>query len=706
MNNNSRSSKPSKYARIIYSSILILMILTGIFLRHLISELPPIENMQQYNPNLTTRFYDVNNKIISELYIEHRVYVPLSEIPVDLQNAVIATEDHLFYKHWGLNFSRIIKSAVLNIISGRVGQGGSTITQQLAKVMFLTHKRTMTRKIKELFLAIRLEIAFTKQEILEMYLNQIYFGANSYGVESASRAYFGKPVQSLNLAECALLAGLIRRPGSYSPFSSVDRATKRRETVLYRMKTLNLIDKKMLEDSKAYPIQTVNLGKTGGIGAYFIEYLRQQLDERYGTDMINRGGLKVYTTLNLEAQMLAETVMEEKLLEYEVTHGTGTLPVQGSLVVIDPVTGQIRAMIGGRSFKKSQFNRATQARRQAGSAFKLFVFTAAIENGITPADTIDDSAATYKFNGHDWEPLDMTVIQDTTTVVDEPINPLLENLPKDLQKPWSPKNYRRKYYGKITVRKALEQSLNVSAVKLTRQISPQKVVQAARKLGIKSHLQANLSIALGTNEVTLIELTNAFGVIANHGIRAEPYGITKVETHDGRVLEENVPMETEVLSAQTSFIVGNMLKGVIDRGTGYKAHYIERPAAGKTGTTNNYTDAWFVGFTPDLVCGIWVGYDDCRSLGSGMTGGELACPIWTKFMKDVLKDKPIQNFTVPDRIVFAKVDPKTGLLALPNTPKAHLESFLRGTEPKMFSLNTDLLQSTTAEDEIDQELGF
>ncbi|HCJ66103.1 MAG TPA: hypothetical protein DHV62_01940 [Elusimicrobia bacterium] len=688
---------------IVYSILLILLIASGLLLKKYISELPAIEVLEEYTPSLATRFYDINGELISELFTERRVLAELKDIPVDLQNATIAIEDTQFFRHWGINLRGLLRAFLVNFKTGRIVQGGSSITQQLSKLLFLTPERTWERKIKELILTVQLEYTYSKQEILQMYFNQIYYGSGAYGIEAAARIFFGKPAKELNLAECALLAGLPSRPTAYSPFLNPRRALTRRAVILRRMRKLGFISKEDEEKTNAQPLNLWQTSLPTAVAPYFIEHLRQQLETKYGSQMLYKGGLQIYTTLDLRLQKSAEKNIEERLSEFDLqknlprssTEGQGstaTVKVQGALVCLDPKTGQIRALTGGRSFSESQFNRATQARRQPGSAFKPFIYLAALENGYSPTSIIEDEPVVYVNDGYDWR-----LVANTTDFTQ--ISP--ELLPDDPEKIWVPQNYHEKYYGPVLLRKALEYSLNVCAVKVLDQIRPPIVIPYAQKLGIESPLQANMSLALGTNEVTLLEMVSAFATFDNLGIRVKPYGIIRVEDPQGNVLEKNLPQEEEIFNPPTMYLMTNLLRGVVENGTGKYARWLNRPAAGKTGTTNDFTDAWFIGYTPQLVAGVWVGYDDRHTLGNKMSGGVVACPIWTKFMKEALAKELVLDFPVPSGITFAKIDPETGLLASARTKDAYLEAFISGNEPTEYSFITKKKVSTVIPEEYD-----
>ncbi len=677
----------------------------GFALRHFLSTLPPAHSMEEYQPQLTTRIFDYQGNMVTELFTERRVWIPLNQIPAHLQNAFVAIEDNKFYKHWGVSPAGMARAAVRNFMAGRVVQGGSTITQQLAKLIFLTQERTFGRKIRELLLALEIEHMFGKQEILQMYLNQVYFGQGAYGVSAAARVFFGKTVQELTLPECALIAGMPRLPNYYSPFTHMDRAVTRRVVVLNRMQELNYITASEAADAKASPITVLKTPVSPAVAPYYIEHLRQYLDDKYGNEQLYRGGLSIYTTLNVEMQGAAERVMTEALDNFDKEHGpqaetiraknrqdqlrkSGTVPknyvvkasttvtkVQGALIALDSKTGAIRAMVGGRSFVLSQFNRAIQAKRQPGSAFKPFVWLAAMDGVFTPATVMDDFPVAFINNGNDWKLVDtatdsFSIAKATSAVAEDLV--------------WVPKNFDGKYFGSITLRRALVFSRNIVAVRLIDKVTPSKVIEWAQKLGIRNPLDPFLSLGLGTSVVTLLEMTSAYGAIAAEGIRTEPYNIEKIVDFEGKVMEEHKPEQSEAIDPELNFLITNLLRAVVSEGTGRAARNVGRPLAGKTGTSQDQRDMWFIGFTPDLVCGAWMGYDDFSPMGKKMASGGILVPWWASFMKEALKGVPVKEFAVPEGITYAKIDAQTGFRALPSCPKIILEAFKAGTEPKDF----------------------
>lgn len=667
-----------------------------IMAKRLFSNLPPIESLENYTPPLVTRIYDIHNNLISELYTERRTMIPLQDIPLNLQRAVMATEDQHFYEHWGVNIKGIVRAMLTNLRHGRVVEGGSTITQQLSKVIFFGQQRTFSRKIRELMLAVQLEHTYSKDEILQMYLNQIYFGHGAYGVASAAKIYFGKDPQQMTLAECATLAGLPRSPRFYSPFLNPERAHGRRAWVLSRMRRSGFITPEQEREANAEPLTTEKGATQPPVGAYFVEYLRQLLEPKYGDSGLYQGGYSIYTTLDVDMQRAAETVMAQYLSDFdkdkakefaakraaeakhrkrgapEVVVSTTVPKVQGALVAIDPHTGGIRAMVGGRDFRESQLNRAVQTQRQPGSSFKAFVWTAALDDAMTEASIVDDDRVAFFNDGRDWKLLESATDSYAIAVATAPF-------PAD--QVWVPQNYDLKYFGPITLRTALAMSRNLVSIRLTDHFSPAKVVEYAKLCGIESPLHAVLSIGLGTEAVNLLELTGAYATFDNGGIHPEPYAITRIEDKNGKVVEEFSPQSHVALSAQTAYLMTDSLHAVVTSGTGTQALELGRPAAGKTGTNQAARDLWFVGYTPDLVTGAWMGYDNFETLGK-TTASSKVLPWWTAFMKKALAGTPARSFPVPNDIVFAKIDKQTGYLALPSCPKVVLAAFRKGTEPK------------------------
>ena len=610
--------------------------------------LPPVSALETFQPIQGTKIYDDNDELLTELHVERRIFAPLAQIPKSLKDAILATEDRRFYSHWGIDPVGIGRAVFQNYRRGRIVEGGSTITQQLTKVLFLTPDKSLERKLKEAILALELERRYSKDRILEMYLNQVYFGHGAYGVEAAARTYFGKSVSELSVRESALLAGLPRAPSTYSPFDHADAARRRREVVLRRM-----VEYGVLKEAERLRLAKSDLGlippeRRRTTGQYFLEYVQQTLEAKYGADMVFKGGLRVYTTLNPTMQLAAEQALREGLRALEartLKPRPGDHP-EGAIVTIEPQTGYIKAIVGGYDFFRSEFNRAVQARRQPGSAFKPFIYLAALEAGFTPASRIDDSPVTY---------------------------------PVGANGAWKPENYDRKFRGPTTLQQALEESINVVTVKLQERVGINRTIQVARRLGVTSPLDINLSLALGTSDLTLLELTSAYGVLANQGVWMPPTAIRYVTDVQGKLLEEHVPEGREAMSPELAYVVTHMMRGVVERGTGQGAKVLGRPIAAKTGTTNDYSNAWFIGFTPRIATGVWVGYDRPRSLGKEETGGRTAVPIWTAYMAKVLGDSAREDFPVPERVSLVPID----LDPSNECVRVVTMAFVRGTEPSV-----------------------
>ncbi len=615
-------------------------------------DLPEVQTLEEYRPNITSRVYSGSNRLLAEFFLENRTPVALDDVPDMMIKALIATEDIRFYQHFGIDLRGVVRAMYRNIRARRVLEGGSTLTQQLAKVLFLTPERSYTRKLKEMALALRIEQRYTKREILSLYLNQIYFGSGAYGIEAAAQIYFGKHARDLSLAECALLAGLPRSPRYYSPFKSPASALGRRAYVLDRMVAMGVISTMQAEEAKKAPLPVQATAKTAGRAPYFVEYVRQKVEERFGSSILYSGGLNIYTSINDDLQSYAEQAVQSGLSKIEArTKKPGHSRLQSALFAIEPATGRILAMVGGRDYSQSQFNRALQALRQPGSAFKPIIYTAAFEHGYSASDILDDA------------PLSITV-----------------NRNKD----WNPENFTHTYQGPVTLRRVLEQSLNVPTIRLVEKLGTDEIIRYARKMGITSPLTRYLPLALGSSDVTLAELTSAFSVLDNHGVKIGPISILSISDSSGRVLYTNDSMPEQVIKPETAFLITYLLKGVIEHGTGWKARELDRPAAGKTGTTNDYRDAWFVGYTPGLVAGVWVGYDDQSTIGPKETGARAALPVWLEFMKKALADRPVEEFSVPNGIIFKQVDPQNGLLSTERCRNSIREAYVPGTEPHLF----------------------
>ncbi|MCK5242355.1 PBP1A family penicillin-binding protein [bacterium] len=628
----------------------------GIFITYL-GEIPLVSDLKAYKPSLSTKIYDSKNRLITELFSEQRTLISLDVVPEKLQQAILAIEDNHFYRHHGIVLSGIIRSFIVNFVHKGYKQGGSTITQQLARNMFLTRRKTIERKIKEIILAFQIEDTYSKREILEMYLNQIYLGSGAYGMHSAARTYFGKHVKNLNLAECALLAGLPRAPNAYNPYRNPERATKRRNLVLSQMHRLRFITLEEMVDTKLTPIE-LSANKVSE-APYFVEYVRRRLEERYGSNAIYKSGLRVYTSLDLDLQRMAKSAMDEGIIAAEkiikprmqTVPGQDPEPIQCGLILIEPATGEIRAMIGGRDFQESKFIRPIQAQRQPGSAFKPFIYTTAFLNSYTQAD----------------------IILDTPVVFSDGEGEV-----------WKPGNFSNKFRGPTTLRTALTSSRNVVTVKLLDKIGVRNVIEVAKNFGIQSPLKPYLTLALGASEVNLLELVSAFGIFPNQGVRVEPTSILRVENATGELLEENTPLHQEILEPAIAAIMTNLLENVVNRGTGQGARRLgfRHPAGGKTGTTNDYTDAWFIGFTSEYAAGVWIGLDSHKSMGRGITGGKVACPIWTKLMLQIYADRAPKRFVYPESVEIAEFCAKSGLLPNPECKKHVMKAaFAIGTAP-------------------------
>lgn len=623
----------------------------------IVFDLPRLTTLKDYNPYIVSGVYSEDEVLIGEFFVERRTVVPLAQMPRMLSRAFIAAEDARFFEHRGIDYRRILGAAFRNIEALDVVQGGSTITQQIARSFFLTPERSFVRKVKEAILAQRIERYLTKNEILFLYLNQIYLGEGAYGVAAAATTYFGKPIQNLTLAECALLAGLPPSPNNLSPLRNPKKARERQLYVLNRMVERKMITKEQAQKAQREEVKLRPRGPKSYYDApYVVEQVRLYVEQKYGKDLLYKGGLKIYTSVNSKMQKIAEKAVQKGLEEFEARggKGKGKEQVQGALISLDPTTGYIMAMVGGRDFSSSQFNRATQARRQAGSAFKPIVYAAALDKGFTPA----------------------------TIIVDEPFSYI--DVPG--KEPWQPQNYDREFWGPITFRKALTFSRNVPTVKIAQSIGVDYLIDYAMNLGIKTKLEPNLSLALGSANITLLDLTKVFGVFASQGYRTEPILVTQIQDKDGNVLEEAEPSSVEVISPQTAYEITSLMQSVIQEGTGQRAKALGRPAAGKTGTTNDTRDAWFVGYVPQkIVAGAWVGYDIEKPLGTHETGAVAALPIWLEFMKEAVADIPAENFAVPDGIVFVKVDKETGepVTTMRGTQPAKtiFECFKEGTEP-------------------------
>jgi penicillin-binding protein 1A len=644
-------------------TVLMLLITTGMVFGGLsyfyfAADLPSVETLKNYTPPTVTKFFSDDGEIIAEISLEKREVVSLDRMPPHLVQAFLASEDNRFFQHKGLDYLAILRASLKNIFSGEIVQGGSTITQQVVKSLLLSPERRFSRKIREAILAYRIEKYLSKEEILYLYLNQIYLGHGAYGVAAAAESYFGKSVEELTLAESAMLAGLPQAPSKTSPYTHPEQARRRQSYVLHRMVEDGFIPERELQDGlkvsvKILSRQTPFSEKT----PYFVDQVRKYIEGKYGKEALYRDGLQVYTTIDLAAQRMAQQALEAGLREIEkrqkYSPSETPFSLEGALISIDLETGYVRAMVGGRDFKKSQFNRAVQARRQTGSAFKPIVYASALDRGYTPSTIIVDSPIIFRWG----------------------------------DKKWKPKNFENKFYGPITFRNALTQSVNTVTVKIAQNLGVDYIRDYAKHLGISSSLHDDLSMALGSSSLSLYELTKAYAVFANQGKAFRPFLIKKILDRHGNLIEENPPLfyskelseEGQLISPQTAYLMTHLLEGAVQQGTGWRAKALGRPVAAKTGTTDQYFDAWFIGYTAEYITGVWVGFDDERSIGEEETGSRAASPIWVAFMTQLVKNKPVKDFPVPEGIEFMKVDPKSGEISL--TKQAILECFKDGTGP-------------------------
>lgn len=722
------------------------------------SQLPDFRKLTEYQPSLITKVYDRNGAVIAEFAKERRIWMPVEEMPKLLTNAYLAAEDTDFYRHGGYDLKAIIRAALVNVLTHRK-QGASTITQQVAKTFLLSNERTYTRKIKELILSWRIEKAYTKDEILEMYLNRIYLGNGSYGVAAAAQTYFSKTLPELNVAEVALLAGLPQAPSRYNPLRNPDKAKARRDIIIARMEKERMITPDQAAAAKASGlVLNPNPLKRGDDAPHFSEYIRRMVEQQYGSKALYEDGLIIYTTLDLETQKLAEAAVYEGLREYDHRHGwrgalahlenmadwdkqlealsanysystrigepavvltAGDKPtlglydehkitldpasarwtgrslksllkvgdvvmvkkgkngyaleqvpdVQGALAAVDVRSGEVLAIVGGLG-EGIGFNRAIQAKRQVGSAFKPFVYAAALENGYTPASIIMDAPVVFRSGNNSWKP----------------------------------QNYDGKMSGPTPLRIGLEKSKNLMTINLAQEVGLRPVSDLVRRMGIPDRVPTtDLTVSLGTVDMSLLDMTAAYAVFPRGGLYVPPSFISRIQDNHGNTLYRGHPAcegctsafggspdkvpspppipATQALSPQVAYQMTSLLEGVVKRGTGYKASKLGLPLGGKTGTTNDYVDAWFMGFSPSLAVGVWVGFDKPHSLGNAETGARAALPIWIDFMAPAMKSRPVQDFPVPDGLEFVRVDADNGLLPGPTTARTITEPFLPGTAP-------------------------
>jgi len=682
---------------IILSGAIILLLFIGLLSR----DLPSLEQLENYDPDLVTRIYSADGKVLNELFVQKRVFVELYNIPNHMQNAVIASEDRRFYEHWGLSLRSVARAIGINILSLSYRQGFSTLTQQLARNLYKTigFEDSILRKIKEVITAVQIERTYTKDEILEMYLNTVHFGHGTYGVEAATKRFFGKESKDLSVDESALLVGLLPSPASYSPVRHPERARKRRNTVLRLMKEQGYITHSEHAQYRAMTLESITDEPTRGLAPYFTEYVRRLLEKEDDALDINiyRDGLKIYTTLDSRLQELAEKIVLDAIIksqgklnnriinnqeEFELLgHLTiyeedsvkmmmqgeaqlykdlrAKLLVQTAFVAINPKTGGIMAMIGGRPDYHDQYNRAVQAKRQPGSVFKPFVYTTALENGYTVSQQL----------------------------LNQPVVLNVQNTDGSWVK-WRPQNYGGSTGGLTTLREGLRKSLNLISVRIVQQdyAPAEQVKGTAQRMGISTDIRAVDAIALGTSEVIPLEMVSAYAAFANKGVYSKPIAITKIEDRYGNTIREYYPAQYEVLSEETAFLMTNLMQTVMDRGTGGSARWkynFTRPAAGKTGTTQGWSDAWFVGFTPQIAAGVWFGVDDYQvSLGKGQDGSKAALPSWAQFMRDSHKtlELPRVNFQKPSGVIVSEICSVSKMGSRKACP-IEKELYKSGTEP-------------------------
>lgn len=632
--------------------------LTGGIYSWLKDDIPSPDTILVQKPSLSTYIYDAEGSLIGSFAAERRQLVPLSAVSLPMRQAIVAVEDARFYQHWGVDPWGILRAAFRNIRKGEISEGASTITQQLVRQLVLTNERSLKRKLIEAISAIKLEMTLSKDEILERYLNQVYFGRGAYGVAAAARSYFDKEPSELTVPEAALLAGLVQAPGRFRPFEVPGPVVERRAHVLHRMAQEGYLTAK---EAKELAESSLNLRspEPAEVGGHFMEYVRRQLEEMFGVERLYRGGLRVHTTLILKYQKAAEEAARkgiQKLVSRrwrrEAKNPTWRGP-EAAVFAMEPKTGAVRAMVGGLDFQKSKFNRAIQALRQPGSAFKPIVYAAAIQAGYTPVDTILD--APLVLDGGEGKP------------------------------DWKPRNYARDFRGRLSLADALAASRNTVSVRLVRSVGLERVIEFACLLGIQSPISPTMASALGSSVTTLQEIVAAYSVFANQGRYAGPFAIERVEDSEGTVLFQDESEPVEVIQPEVAFVVTHMMRGVVEHGTARAVRVLDRPIAGKTGTTNDFRDNWFVGFSPQLVAGVWVGFDLPRSLGYAETGGKNAVPIFVDFFAKAHEGKQVAEFPPPPGVEFVRIDPATGLLASRTSQKASFEVFIQGTAPTQFA---------------------
>ena len=671
-----------------------------VFIFYLAQNLPSLDQLENYDPDLITRIYSSDGEILDELFFEKRIFVSLDQIPNNMKNAVIASEDRRFYNHWGIDSKSILRAIIINIINLGYEQGFSSLTQQVARTLYDTigFKKAITRKIKEIITAIQIERTYTKDEILEMYLNNVHFGHGTYGVQVAAKRYFKKDVSLLTLGESAMLVGILPAPARFSPITHPERAHYKRNIVLRVMRDEKFINKDMFLEARAIERENITINQAKGVAPYFTEYVRRTMekeDDRLGVN-IYRDGLKIYTTLDSRIQHVAEESLikvikqnQDKLNkrlfnneeEFSQLAYLGIFPedtvkmmmqgdsalykdlrnkllVQGAMVALDPNSGAILAMVGGRPDYHDQYNRAVQAQRQPGSVFKPIVYTTAIDNGYPV----------------------------TKQLLNQPLVLRVLNAEGEWEK-WMPRNYDGSTSGLTSLREGIRRSVNLIAVRVVKELVPASEIKStAKRMGITTDIRAVDAIALGTSEVYLLDMVNAYSAFSNRGLLNQPFGITRVEDRYGNVIKEYFPIREEVLREESAYVMTSMLQTVLDKGTGGSARWkynFYHPAGGKTGTTQNWTDAWFVGFSKQIAAGVWMGVDDPRvSLGEGQDGSRAALPAWASFMSaahDTLGLKR-QKFQRPDGVVDFTIC-STSKDRPTNLCSVETEIFIKGTEP-------------------------
>ncbi|MFZ5563652.1 MAG: penicillin-binding protein 1A [Thermodesulfobacteriota bacterium] len=621
----------------------------GVFFA-VVHDLPQIQALEDFSPSATTRVFSAEGVLITELFVEKRDPVSISQVPPWLVSALIATEDNDFFRHRGLDLKGIARALAKDLLTFDFRQGGSTLTQQLAKTLFLTSEKSLMRKIKEAVLAFQLERRYTKNEILELYLNQVYFGSGAYGVKSAARTFFNKPVEDLSLAECALIAGMPKAPSRYSPLVNRDLALWRRDLVLGQLLKNRMISEVDYQKALGEPLNLASDTPPVLQPGYFIEYIRSDLENAVGAQALYRGGLSIYTTLSWPLQQAAQDAVVrglDGLAARMAAKGLSTKP-QAALVALDVATGGVLAMVGGRDFTQSPFNRAVSARRQPGSAFKPVLYACALDHGFTPATTVLNTPAAFPGARKG-----------------------------DV---WKPENFSKTYSSETTVWSAVVHSENLPAVRIMQQLGPAPVTAFAARLGIASPLAPYLPLALGASDVSLLEITGAYAVFPRQGKLIQPYGVIRATDSRNREIWRVSPSSRMVMPAQDTAILTSMLRSVILEGTGRAAADLACPVAGKTGTTDAFRDALFVGFSRDIAAGVWTGTDDHTTLGSGETGARAALPIWKSFMEKALELRACRDFDVPDGMVWVRVDPATGKRVGPDE-EGRAMLFKAGTEP-------------------------